>query len=571
MFIALITISVVIFVLLFEEFYDGYHGAINASEKVSTKNIVVPLAKNGFDWSLPESTKKEPYSGLVDENDNSDLSTQFVILRWDDTNPSRGKYDFSELTEKLKEVHPRNVLVRLDVNSLCEAPKWTLKKLRATKSNSLIFWDRSYLNLLKPYIYEFGKRFANHHQIVGVQVGIADGEYKGSCDENDNKDGWGEFWMSPQELAEAEKDFGLTPDIFLTRTKQIIDIYVDAFKGNEAKLAFTNIDPFFSWDDISVVYDKKMPEISSYVMRQGLGSRDGNVEAWLRYVGTSYGIKYRLHKDGTCSMDMDESFARSIQGRYWGTENEFYGIDDYILDYGGPIDNQSYRFLVSSLRALQMRRNFMTVSSDGLKHVNHPDYKTKEFIEYLKNTMGKNIENTTDVFVLLGERYISSSSFSGVRKSDVDCIRDGKVSVRSFGRWMTEKSESVPAVKIKMPQSEKYWAQDIYLPSGYDYEYAARSATHFYFDINNELIRQRCNDKCNAEVKVTIKDNSKTNINIKVSDVETQYFQSVGDGKIKTITFPITSKFNSEQGKDLIIQSSSSAVSVLLVRVNFLQ
>lgn len=569
--IVLITAFVVIFMLLSDEIYDGYHGAIDVIEKVSLQDVVIPQVKNGFDWSLPESTKNEPYSGLVDENDNSDLNSQFVILRWDHTNPSLGKYDFSELSEKLKEIPHRNVLVRLDVNSACEAPKWALKKLRVTKNKSLIFWDKLYLNLLKPYIYDFGKRFSNHHQVVGVQLGIADGEYKGSCDENDNKDGWGEFWMSPQELAEAEKDFGLTPDLFLTRTKQIIDIYVEAFKGNEAKLAFTNIDPFFSWDDISEAYDKKMPEISSYVMEQGLGSRDGNVEAWLRYVGTSYGIKHNLHKDGTCSMEMEESFARFIQGRYWGTENEFYGKDDYVLDYGGPIDNQPYRFLISSLRALQMRRNFMTVSTDGLKNLDDPIYLTKDFIEYLRHTMGKQIENTSDVFVLLGERYISSSSFIGVRKSEEICIRDGKVSVRSFGRWMTEKSESIPAVKIKMPKSEKYWAQDMYLPNGVDYEYAGRFSTQFNFDINDELIKKRCNNKCNAEVKVTIKDQTKTHFSIKVPEGETQLFQSTGDDKIKTITFPVISKFDNKHGKDLIIQSGTSGVSVLFVRVNFLQ
>lgn len=563
------------FVLYSDSLYDEYYSEASntsISKNHTSKgyiNSIEPSAVEGFDWSLPKTTKPELYSGLIDENSDS-AANEFVIIRWDSTNPRYRKYDFSRFSKKLKKIFPARVLVRLEVNSACEAPSWALQKLRSSKDKSLIFWDDSYLELLQLYIHEFGKKFANNPQIIGVQLGIADGEYKGDCSDNDNKDGWGEFWMSPQELAEAEDDFGLTPRLFLEKTKQIIDIYTSAFKGNEGKLAFTNLDPFFSWDDISTKYDEKMSQISDYVLEKGLGDRDGNIEAWMRYISKSYGIKHLQNKNGTCSLIIDESFAKSIEGRYWGTENEFYGNDSYIIDYGGPLKNQPYRFMISSLRALQMRRNFMTINSDGMKKIGDSIYKTSDFVQYLKNTLGKTIENTSDVFLLLGERYIRSDIFLGVSEAEKACIKNNKVTVSSFGRWLSIMSDSQAAEKVMMPKEESYWGQDIYLPSGYDYEYSARSSSVFKFNISDELIRKRCKSKCSVEIKITIKDENKTNIWVETVEGRSMIFKAKGDKKIKTITFPVQSEFKPLNAPDFVIRTDGVPITAMLIRVNFL-
>ena len=115
-------------------------------------------------------------------------------MRWDESNPRQGEYDFSKFKAHLKRIAPQQALIRLEVNSSCEAPKWALTTLRRTKHKSLIYWDKSYMDLTRPFIQEFAKRFAANPQIIGVQLGLADGEFgeaPDSCNDYDNKQGWG--------------------------------------------------------------------------------------------------------------------------------------------------------------------------------------------------------------------------------------------------------------------------------------------------------------------------------------------------------------------------------------------
>jgi len=529
-----------------------------------------PVSVSGFDWQLPAKTRIAPYSGLVDEigEPSSYATVAFVRLRWDKINPARNRFDFSTLDSALRDTGNKKLLIRLEVNSACEAPRWALKQLRSSKRKSLIFWDRQYPELLKPLINAFAKKYAANPRISGVQLGIADGEYNGSCSEFSHKDGWGEFWMSDEELAEAEDQFGLTADLFYKRTKQIIDIYADAFGKYKGKLAFTNFDPYFSWGNRSAKYDRLMPKIARYVLDKGLGNRDGDVEVWIRYLYNAYGVYFKKHADKTCSLEMDESFANKIKGRYWGTENEFYGNEDYILDYGGPRKNQPYRFLVSSLRALQMRRNHILIHSSGMTGLQHPDFKTQHFINYLAKTLGKQMGNTPDAFVLLGERYIKADRVEGYSDSGEACVNNNKITVRSFGRWLSEKSNSRPALKINMPENEKQWGQGAYLPDGIAYEYSARQGNKFSFDLNNQLVKTRCSQGCQAIIKVTFKDAHATSMAVNMAEGKTLPYRTRGDGKIKTVSFKVQSRFNAGNGNDFIL-SIEKDIPVIMVRVVF--
>jgi len=528
---------------------------------------------DGFDWSLPAGTAVEPYSGLIDEYDRGldYVKSVFIMVRWDKTNPRKGQFNFSSFEESLNEVSPKKVLVRLEVNSACEAPKWAMKKLRASKDKSLIFWDKAYIDLLKPYINAFAKRYANDPRIIGVQLGIGDGEYDDSNCAFDNKDGWGEFWMSPKAIANAEKKFGFNPEIFEKQSKAIIDVYVSAFAKNKTKLAFTNIAPSFSWDAIGEPYNKKLKQIAKYVWKTGIGNRDGHVEIWMRFIDQSYGVQLKSRQDGTCFLDFDENYAKQVQGRYWGTENEFYGDKGYVKSANGPYENQPYRFLISSLRALQMRRNYFSIAGDSMKVMDHPVYKTQRFLRYLTKVMGKQMHNTPDAFVLLGERYISQDHAKNF--ANEPCVKNSKnsIAVRSFGRWLTEKSQSKPALKVKMPANENYWGQDFYLPEGVDYEYFARKSHQFLFDINDELANMRCKNTCDAEIKITFKDTAKTTVNVWYGNKQYQSVKTKGDNKIKTVSFTVNSRFqNTIQGSDFMIESKAADLNLIMTRVNFL-
>lgn len=533
----------------------------------------LPTLTTGFDWSLPTNTIAENYSGLIGESSSNlpYVKLEFIAVRWDKTNPKKDVYNFSGFDQQLKQLSDKKVLIRLEVNSSCEAPVWALKKLRSSKDKSLIFWDSNYISLLKPYLKEFAKRYASSPQIAGVHLGIGDGEYSGSCKDNDNKDGWGEFWMSPEVLAEAQINFGLTPEIFERQSKKIIDAYANAFGKYQNKLAYTNQGPLFSWEDIGDLYNQRLSKIANHALDKGVGSRDGAVEQWLRYTNKIYGSSVTSMPDGTCRLDYNEGYAKKVRGRYWGTENEFYGDLGYVLGSYGPYENQPYRFLVSSLRSLQMRRNFMSINSDSMKVMDHPVYKTQEFMGYLTKALGKQMENTPDAFVLLGERYMTA--FRMEDHNSEACVKNSgdKVAIRSFGRWLTETSVSSPAIKTEMPAAEKYWGQEYYMPYGLDYEYFARESKQFSFNLNDELSGKRCKQACEVEIKVTFKDTIKTGLNILLEEGQTQKFQTAGDSQIKTVSFKVKSRLkNGILGTDFVLQSSKEVIPVILLRVNFL-
>lgn len=529
----------------------------------------------GFDWSLPKNISVEDNSGLIDEYDRGlDFAQNvFAIVRWDEANPRKGEYDFSKFEESLVNASPKKLLVRLEVNSMCETPTWAKKLLRSSPDKSLIFWESAYIDLIRPFVKAFAKRYANDPRIIGVQLGIGDGEYRNNSCDFSNKDGWGEFWMSPNTIATAQSKYGFTPDIFEKQTKKIIDVYVEAFSNNRGKLAFTNIGPTFSWQDIAAPYNKKLKSIARHVWKAGIGNRDGNVEIWMRYIDKAYGVQLRSMSDGSCYLDFDEAYANTVRGRYSGTENEFYGNKGYVIDTNGPYKNQPYRFMLSSLRALQMRRNYISIAGDSMALIKDPIYKTQSFLHYLNRVLGKQIENTADVFIVLGERYVSPSNLESF--ANEPCVKNAKkgAPVRSFGRWLTEKSQSKPALPVLMPESENYWGQDYTMPYGLDFEYSAREAKQFEFDINDELMEKRCQKGCDVEVKITYKDTAITNFNIGYGDNKQQSFETKGDNKIKTVTFSVNSHFQNKHqnlgGTDFII-SSKITVPLIMIRVNFL-
>lgn len=596
-YMAVFLLFIVVIIFGGGHFYDFSNAAINkgsnthneikdstqistADLKLSNKKVIEktpPHLLAGFDWSLPKNTQVTKDSGLLGEGSPDVIKNHFIIVPWDKTNPALGKYDFSDLEAELKSIAPKQALLRLEVNSSCEAPKWALGDLRQSSHKSLIYWDESYQYLMRLYIQSFAKRFASHPQIIGVQLGLADGEFgtaPDSCDNYSNKQGWGEFWMSPSERQEAETQFGFTPKVFEKETIANIDIYADAFGEYKHKLAFTNLGTLFTYGDGAKPYNQSLKTIAKYVLDKGIGNRDGAVERWMSYTDKVYGTRFKTMSDGSCLLDVDEAYMRKLKGRYWGTENEFYGDKDFVIAEMGPVKNHPYIFLISSLRALQMRRNIISISD--MTDITHVDYKTQEFLKYLALTTGKQLEDTPDAFVLMGERYIAPYRLTD--QMDVSCVNQAKdkVTVRSFGRWLSESPQNTrfannPAIKVRMPASENHWYQGFYLPQGIDYEYFAREGKIFSFDVNDQLSQKRCSNGCEIEIKATFKDTDKTRLQVQVAEGVSQMIETNGDNSIKTATFTLSSTFKNQiQESDFILNSIDGPISLILMRANFL-
>jgi len=524
----------------------------------------------GYDWRLPDYPQRSELSGLISETRGSDeyVRADFHMVRWDKTNPRQNVYDFSELENSLRTRPQQQVLIRLENYGRCEAPNWAAQQLQFTKGGTIIFWRDRYLQLLKPYIREIAKLVNRYPQIAGVQIGISDGEYRIDCSNFAQKDGWGEFNLKPDELRDAQNQHGLTPEILERSAKRIIDLYANEFAGNTHKLVFNNFDQF-SWQEIATPYNAKMIPIASYALNRGIGNRDGQIEHWMRYTQKIYGMELVPSSNQSCSLEMNEGVAKRYANRYWGTENEEFGDYYWVRDVYGSPSNQAHRFFASSLRALQMRRNYMTIHGEAMRKARDPVYKTQNFLRYLDKTLGKQPIDTPDAFILLGERYIANFRLTEYPQSR-QCQAQGGAAIRSFGRWITENSNSKPAMRVELPANDKRWGQGFYLPGNTDYEYAARASRQFNFDLHDELSQVRCSTGCRVEVKVSYKDDNVSNIWVESSNSKSGSLRTSGDGRVKTATFKLQSTFNSPSKRDLLLKSDAADLSVILLRINFL-
>jgi hypothetical protein len=527
----------------------------------------VQTSQTGSAWgsSHPESEDEPAY-----------IRVGFIAVDWKTINPPGDVFDFSSIESELNK-QKRPVVIRINWYGACAAPSWVLSDANSLQSKTLVFWDQAYRDALTPLVNAFASSYANDSRIEGVYMGIADGHRstEGDCDSDEN--GWGEFWMTSEEITEAETDFGFSPSVFESETKKLIDIFANAFGENSKKLAITNIYQFVT-EEISP-YNDAIHNLADYALNAGLGMRDGAIENWARYIDPSYHVKLALAEDNTSRLITDEAFGQALGDRYWGGENEFYGGDDYIIDSTGPYSNQPYRFYVSSMRSLQQRNNYVAISYSSIADLPASEYEPQDLLLYLSKVYGRNINDTPDAFTMLGERYVDAETLIGDFQNN-PAVFDGMLKIRGIERWLSEIGSSEPARRIEMPESEQFWAQD-YMPEGIDYEYSARKSNTFHFDMSDELVSQRCANGCDLEIKVSYQGGtgsssvraSFASIWIESQDMNSPTISASSEEKLYTATFPLHTTFNNglDRNADFMIHVEGDELSILLVRVVFLQ
>ena len=690
---------------------NGYDRSEVARAKFTiTPPVAEGTVAEGYDWSLPEYVsdpdKVNTSGGLVRDTfpdvakPEGYTNTAFYAIRWADTDyfdqvdeqttfppcsfddtedaDKNCTYGFGTFNGWLninggKDV---NVLVRLEVNSVCDVPKGLRDEFNYYGGGSIAFWQDSYIERLKVFVEKFASKFANHPRIKGVHLGIADGEYTDIalalaehikaggtydtfnyatfCNTNDfnpftNKNGWGEFYAQEGELKSAiSMEDGLTVENFQSSVKRIIDLYTEAFnvdpadpaKDFRSKLVMTNLTNFV-YNDPSITSEKVDPEavdefvedeviqafndiktskISPYALAAGVGNRDGLIEDWMSYNNPVYGMSFKSDDPesldpkspvGTCKMTMDENIAEIIGNRYWGTENEEYLLDsslpdddNYVLEKFGR-DDQYYRFMMSSLRALQMRRNHMLLNTEAMYDLTQGEaavetpYKTTDFLNYLAGTMGRSQSDTPDAFVVLGERYIRTIRTEGfndpayslepnypegldgqpgptiiselselidsAKASGKDALvncTDSYTTVSEYGRWLTEvsgKGTKSNLIDLDIVDAEGNAKEPFSIPrnlpevnvdgdgskASTKYDYAARSSNEFLFDINDAVVSKRCDlgSACQLEIKVVFQDTVATTLSLVTEAGVVGAIETSGDDVIKTVTFTADDTF----------------------------
>jgi len=592
----------------------------------SSNGLTAPSLSEGLDWTLPAYATQSVRGGLIGEDGNSDSEVNAIFLEivWRLSEPVQGKFDWSNFQQRLDQTN-KKVLVRLEVNSLCHAPAWAT--IPALKNKSLQFWKPQYVQQLTGFINEFANRYASNNKIIGVQLGIADGEYyqddnqdgipdRSDCPSSNNfsdlvygsgRDGWGEFWVN-SDLQEdtASITNGLTPNIFEASVKDIIDMYVKAFGIHKNKLAFTNFSAVFG----SSTLDARLPSIIQYAINSGIGNREGEIEDWMRYTDNTYGVNLVTgnNNDSSCSMTFDENFANTIHNKYWGDENEFFGSEPWILEYGGPLSNQPYRFYMSSMRALQLRRNYISIRPEGLEIMrNNNDlyeyeytpnasplnsrlqtkFHSGDFVSYLSKTLGRTRADTPDAFVILGEKTLNPSSglfppeYKAANTSE-PCLIDGGnrgyVTVDQFGRWLSVVSPTIADTSMRkdMPESEAYWGAGNLISDrniNQFYELYARKSNQMLFDINDQLMQERCATGCILDVKISFKDDNIRGLKLLHANGTSSMLMTRGGGQTRTANFTISGTFtNMHNNADFsIVTSDGSPLSVLMARVNIVK
>ncbi|HHS88758.1 MAG TPA: hypothetical protein ENJ26_00140 [Rhodobacteraceae bacterium] len=524
---------------------------------------------DGMDWSLPESVSLSPVGGIWQEDDDITLPyirASFAELDWRDLNPADGKFDFSQIDGLLDQEARTPLIVRINWYGDCAAPKWALARTRVMSERTIVFWDDAYYQAIAPLARALGRTYADDPRFEALYLGFGDGQKSGpTCDSDD--DGWGEYWMTDAEIHEAETNFGLTAPVMEIATKRLISLFADAFGDNAGKLAFTNI-ALFDGNEESP-YNAVVRELGPYLESRGVGMRNGEIETWLRYVGTQFGQKLTPAPGNTARLSTDEAFARTIGTRHWGDENEFYGPEDYVIESTGPYSNQGYRFYVSSMRSLQMRYNHIAIYLDPMLELPKLPWDPQGLLVYQAKTLGRTIKDTPDAFTMLGERYLRADFMNGPIAHD-PTVHDGMLKIRGIERWLSEIGDSQPAFKVNMPEEEAYWAQ-YYMPWDIEYEYAARASDRFEFDLSDELMSARCPGRCTLSIKLSYLGDKPATVQVETADETSAAFDLTADGAIHTVTFPVTSKFAGSlvNNADFIVRSDGNPLTLLLARVVF--
>lgn len=591
------TITTTLYTVIGDNWYRNTSRTFTTSSNVTTGTI-----KTGYDWALPTYANNNPNGGLLRDTwdeDKTYTGFAFYSIRWDEVRLPNGSYDFSSFNSYLNQYsNGDKLLVRLEVNSRCETPNELLGNFNFYAGNSIAFWEQAYRTELADFVNAFSSNYASNPQIIGVHLGIADGEYRiggqlvdyCTSDYWAGDDGWGEFWMHETELSSAIDQGLLNANIFNTSVTQLIDIYANAFAGYEYKLAFMNFGDF-TYDDTDIndltpttilSFQNEMPDIVDHSMSKGIGNRDGQIEDWMRYIQPDYGMKFLPGNSSSCYLEMDETFADTIAGRYWGTENEEYGNKPHWIERYGPFNTQNYRFLMSSLRALHMRRNFMTVSTSGLDDLPNTIYRTNNFINYMSRTLGRTKQDTPDVFVMLGERYIDKNYLKRYDDNAGElgnCFNGQYAKIREFGRWLTETGgQGSRSNRILLDSYNTTWSVPDNLPvlgsnPSTKYEFRARRHNDFTFDINDQVVQNRCGGSCDIEVKVVFYDKVATTLSLVNQNGTLSTVQTSGTKKYRTATFTTNTSFsNSYNNADFGIKTSSASEKqpILMVRVNFM-
>ena len=435
-----------------------------------SKRATVVKTVDGIDWSLPDYVRLTPFSGYIAGGrwarqrmqlprfqDGKMHFAGHAAVTWRQLNPAEGVYNWALLDRIFgpRDPHPTTgvsfyVRAYSARRNPPDLPDWVITKgeVKSLANGAVAAWDPNcryeeyYGKLLKA----IGDRYRDHPRLIGFEMRGLDHLYGEWC------------WRgSRSDLKEAEERTGLTPETFRAWGMRFVDDYVEAFRGQEQKLVWQNGEetfiPSYGWH---CDYGPASRDIWRHAYQSGCGGRDGMPTVWYRYLNAGYGEN--LTDAGY--LEFDDNFAPVKNGCLWYTENTEYFADNETWNKErvrfGTEKDFATRWFTTTMRVLQMRRNWMNVRSQVMPKLEATD---PDFLRWVEYSLGKTPETSPDAWCWLREGYLARWT--------------KERPVRNFERWLLERDvepggRTLPAEKIDISALRYNYA------SGKGYEYHAR-------------------------------------------------------------------------------------------------
>ena len=500
---------------------------------------------DGWDFSLPPSAGVSDKSLLcVSRNARSLPKVNFpanpvisLWVRWKDLEPKEGQYKFDKLladiktaeqagygvvirpmtavweslahpdesktTDRLrqsKKCAPDYLVAKYNVPRIRQKPKknWRLVNLDVTNKD----FHRSYLKLVAA----FGRAgIPQMKSVKGIIVGYA-------------SPSWGDEGVGPHGKPDPP------------HVKQRLDAWAAACKGVEHKVCMGGVSP--------------------YGLSKGFGTRGGFVEMYLYMLPKAH-LGQGVDERGYVTVDEQAPIIKT--GAFSGDENEEYAKS--WTHRFGAVESFTYRYFTSSLRVIQMRRNYLLHSPFSI----YP-----AMLPFVSQEMGRTVKDTPDVWCFLRESYLRPD-VAGKRKS-AKTERKLGIPARNFERWLYQRDtkgfETAPAVKIKMPVRQWIVQKDRM------FDFVARAGGKIGFAIDDRFLT---GGPHKVAVKISYFDMPEGKLSLHYKTPKGSAAKTVkltNTGKLKTATFFLTDAiFDAKDlNYDLTIEGSKEAV-ISFVRV----
>jgi len=221
----------------------------------------------------------------------------------------------------------------------------------------------------------------------------------------------------------------------------------------------------------------------------------------------------------------------------------------------GMLEEDPHRWRLSNLRAVQMRCNFLNTNSSSMD-------LDRQLTEYVRRELGRNIDNTPDVWCYLREGYVKDSS------------ETNSLPLKNFERLLLQRD--LPGGMTQLADRiERTYEHTTDAPD-MRHEFNARRTDiasgnrYIYFDVDDRY------QPSQALVKVTYLDNADTSWALEYNstskaDARSESVKGTGDGKVKTATFLLADAAFAnklEHGQDMrIVCDGPEDVTVHMVRI----